>query len=128
MPNNEHGTLGEQYAADFLVRNGYTILSRNYHTRYGEIDLVAAKDDILAFVEVKTRRASSWGSAAGAVTRQKQHKLILAAQQYQLDFPDDRVPRFDVVAITTAPSDGFRVISCDHLEGAFTLDASNGFF
>ena len=127
MPRNSHGPLGEQYACEFLEKQGYRILTRNYHTRYGEIDLVAEKDGILAFVEVKTRAFSSWESAAGAVTAAKQHKLILAAQQYLLDFPVERTPRFDVVAITTAVGEGFHVLSCEHLKGAFDLNAANGF-
>jgi len=126
MPNNTDGARGEDYAAEYLARKGYAILARNYRTRRGEIDLIAAQGDVLAFVEVKTRRANAWGSPASAVTPQKQHKLILAAQQYLLEHPSERLPRFDVVAITTAGG-GFRVLACEHFEGAFGLNAANGF-
>lgn len=124
---NETGRLGEDYAAAYLENHGYAILSRNYHTRYGEIDIVAAKGEIRAYVEVKTRKSSSWGTAAGAVTAAKQHKLILAAQQYEMEFPDVRIPRFDVIAITTGPGTRFSVAACEHLKGAFGLEAANGF-
>lgn len=128
MPNTSDGKRGEDFAAEYLARRGYSVIVRNYHTRYGEIDIVAQRGDVLAFVEVKTRRSSSWGGAAGAVTPQKQHRLILAAERYLQDNPTDAMPRFDVIALTTAGGENFRVISCEHLKGAFELNAENGFF
>lgn len=76
MSNNrsEKGRLGEEYAARLLEREGYRILSRNFHTRYGEIDLIAQKGEILAFIEVKTRAADSLSRPAAAVSRQKQSR------------------------------------------------------
>lgn len=78
MSNNrsEKGRLGEEYAARLLEREGYRILSRNFHTRYGEIDLIAQKGEILAFIEVKTRAADSLSRPAAAVSRQKQSRII----------------------------------------------------
>jgi len=127
MAKNADGPRGEEYAAEYLTAKGYAIAARNYRTRYGEIDLIAERDGVLAFVEVKTRRTSAWGGAAGAVTAQKQHKLILAAQEYLQTHPGDLLPRFDVVAITTAGGEAFRVLSCEHYEGAFALGETNGF-
>lgn len=68
MSNNrsEKGRLGEEYAARLLEREGYRILSRNFHTRYGEIDLIAQKGEILAFIEVKTRAADSLSRSGGS--------------------------------------------------------------
>ena len=60
--NNERavkGKLGEDFTADYLVKNGYDIITRNYRKPCGEIDIVASKGDILVFVEVKTRRYRS---------------------------------------------------------------------
>ena len=89
MSNNrsEKGRLGEEYAARLLEREGYRILSRNFHTRYGEIDLIAQKGEILAFIEVKTRAADSLSRPAAAVSRQKQSRIILAAEGYLQRFP-----------------------------------------
>jgi len=53
--NYEVGRLGEKIAAEFLAKKGYRILARNFRTRFGEIDLVAAKDGVLVFVEVKLK-------------------------------------------------------------------------
>ena len=51
----EIGNFGEDFTAKFLKKSGYKILERNYHSRYGEIDIIASKGAVLAFVEVKTR-------------------------------------------------------------------------
>lgn len=128
MPKNENGKKGEDFAAELLLKNGYTVLTRNFHSRYGEVDIIAQKCDIIAFVEVKTRAKNSWDTAAGAVTRSKQHKLILAAQYYLMTHKLDLIPRFDVIAITTEDSKEFNVACYDHFEGAFDLNVQNGFY
>ena len=128
MPKNENGKKGEDFAAKLLSENGYTVLARNFHSRYGEVDIIAQKCDIIAFVEVKTRAKNSWDTAAGAVTRSKQHKLILAAQYYLMTHKLDLIPRFDVIAITTEDSKSFNVACYDHFEGAFDLNVQNGFY
>lgn len=127
MPKNENGRKGEDYAAKLLEEKGYTVIERNFHSRYGEVDIIAEKENVLAFVEVKTRSSNSWGSAAGAVTASKQHKLIKAAQYFLMTHNTEHILRFDVVALTTAPGSGFRVIKCEHFEGAFDLNVQNGF-
>ncbi len=128
MPKNADGPLGEDYAARLIARKGYTVLERNYRTRRGEIDIIARKRGILAFIEVKTRRQEDWAGPAAAVTRQKQRRLILAACQYLQSHPGDLQPRFDVIALTTAGEGAFRVVSAEHLEGAFDMSAADGFF
>jgi len=54
------GDWGERIASDYLISNGYQILERNFYTRYGEIDIVASKDEDIIFVEVKTRKDSDY--------------------------------------------------------------------
>ncbi len=82
------------------MQNGYGVLMRNFRTRLGEIDLVLQKDGLLVFCEVKTRKSGFPGGAAQAVTPQKQHKILLAAEvylaQYQLSDP---LLRFDVAEV-----------------------------
>jgi putative endonuclease len=97
------GQAGEALAADTLTEQGYTILTRNYRTPYGEIDLIAQHGDTLVFVEVKLRRSGVFGPPQAAVTIAKQRHLRLAAQYYliQKRATDTKV-RFDVVAITLA--------------------------
>ena len=70
--NNERavkGKLGEDFTADYLVKNGYDIITRNYRKPCGEIDIVASKGDILVFVEVKTRRYRCLVSGVEAVEK-----------------------------------------------------------
>lgn len=76
------GAWGEQQASLFLSRNGYSLVVRNFFTRYGEIDIVAiAPDTALCFIEVKTRTGHI-GSAERAVNRYKQERMQLAAISY----------------------------------------------
>ncbi len=97
------GQAGETLAADTLQQQGYSILTRNYRTPYGEIDLIARHGDTLVFVEVKLRRSELFGPPQAAVNTAKQRHLKLAAQYYlnQQRHQDIKI-RFDVVAITMA--------------------------
>ena len=83
------GRLGEELAALMLEEKGYEILERNYRCRFGEIDLIAEKNHILAFTEVKTRTASSFGEPAEAVTWSKQQKIRQTALHF-LNTYDER--------------------------------------
>ena len=99
----EFGALGEQYAAAWLEEHGWTTLSRNWHTRYGELDIVMLNPEYtVVFVEVKSRRSMHYGYPQEAITPAKQHNLRKAACDWLLD-RRNRVPhsavRFDVVTI-----------------------------
>lgn len=91
----------EQLAADWLERQGWQLLARNFRCKLGEIDLIALHDDSLVFVEVRARRNPRYASAAASVDRRKQHRIRLTAQFFLqrnrqwANFPC----RFDVVAI-----------------------------
>lgn len=74
-------------------------MARNYHSVYGEIDIVAKKETVLAVVEVKTRFEGTRYEAAAAVTAVKQDKIRKTASFYQMDFPNDLQPRFDVCEV-----------------------------
>jgi len=94
------GKLGEDLAAAELERRGYVITARRYRTRCGEIDIVAEQDDVLVFVEVKTRENAEFGTAAEAVTWRKQRKLTRMANDYLTrERVVDRPCRFDVVTV-----------------------------
>jgi putative endonuclease len=69
------GAWGEDLALRYLTRRGFQLVKRNYRTRYGEIDLILRKDDLLVFVEVKLRRGTGFGNPLEAVTLQKQTTL-----------------------------------------------------
>ena len=115
------GKWGEDRAAEFLGRRGFRIVCRNYATRFGEIDLTAENDKFLVFVEVKLRKDAEHGLAREFVTRRKQERVILAAQQYLQEHETGLQPRFDVVevyaplATKTPPQE----LVINHIENAF---------
>ncbi len=98
------GQRGEQYAAQYLRDLGYAIQARNWRCAVGEIDLVAEKDDVLIFVEVRTRRGDRLGTPEESITRAKRARLIAAAQTYLDEHRQaDRDWRIDVIAIEIGP-------------------------
>lgn len=121
------GKEGEAFAACFLEHRGYQILDRNYHSPYGEIDIIAADSRYIVFVEVKTRREGSCVLPAQAVTLAKQRKILLTAMLYLQAFPTELQPRFDVVEIMTQGG-VFRKEKVTHLEDAFRLEEKHGIF
>jgi putative endonuclease len=104
MPHQRQkfGASGEEVAADFLSKQGMTILDRNYHFgRYAEIDLIGRDQAEIVFIEVKTRSGVGFGNPEDAVTLDKQTKIRQAAESYLLQHPQLAGQyRFDVVAIT----------------------------
>ena len=112
------GRQGEDAAAQYLQRKGMKILERNLRTPVGEIDLVARHRNILAFVEVKTRRGTAFGSPGEAVGPRKQRQIVQTAKWYLSDSPHKKLqPRFDVIAIVVH-GDDFQI---EHIPDAFEL-------
>ncbi|WP_311482085.1 YraN family protein [uncultured Anaerococcus sp.] len=79
------GDFGEEITAEYLERNGYRILGRNYSKPFGEIDIIATKDDLISFVEVKTRKSDAFAYAAEAVDFYKQQRIKRASQAYLVE-------------------------------------------
>lgn len=95
------GNEGEALVAQYLRRKQYTILETQFRTRHGEIDLIArSPEDILCFVEVKTRKDNHFTAAREAVTLSKQRRLYAAAQIYLMQHCDaEPLCRFDVAEV-----------------------------
>ncbi len=94
------GRQGEEIAAQYLQERGYHILARNVQTPHGEIDLVARKEEVLVFVEVKMRTSQDSGYPEQAVTPRKQAHLLAAAEVYLQQHPESgETWQFDVIAI-----------------------------
>jgi putative endonuclease len=115
------GRLGEQLAAEHLIRRGFQIVERNYRTRWGELDIVAYDGRTLTFCEVKTRRLSAPGrSPLESVHARKRSKVRRMAGRWLIERTDrpyaDNV-RFDAIGVTFDPSG--RLVGLEHLEGAF---------
>ncbi len=114
------GSVGEGIAAQYLKSNGYRILQKNYKSGHGEIDIIAEKDDMIAFVEVKMRDERNYpgfGRPALAVTKSKMKNIIFTAKVYMLKSRSKLTPRFDVIEIYES-DEGYKL---KHLESAFTL-------
>lgn len=96
---NKLGTEGEQMTAKYLQSHGFSIEHKNYRQRYGEIDLIARKDNLLVFVEVK-RRAKTYFDLGQLITHSKQRKISMVANQYIAQYGYDQMDcRFDVALI-----------------------------
>jgi len=120
------GSLGEQIAADHLVEAGYEILERNFRTRRGELDLIAADARAIVFCEVKTRVAggrSGPALALDAVGPAKRRRLRRLAMEWLRErraaggVPHRERLRFDAIGITISP--GGRLLALDHVTDAF---------
>jgi putative endonuclease len=111
------GAEGEARAARLLEDGGYTILARNARADRVELDLVARRGDVLAFVEVKTRRSRAHGVPEEAVDARKRRRLVRGAAAWlRANGASARRVRFDVIVCECDPRDAWRL---RHLEGAF---------
>ncbi|QUH21684.1 YraN family protein [Alkaliphilus sp. B6464] len=112
------GLIGEQLAVNYIRDNGYYILDRNYRTRLGELDIIAKKDNIIAFIEVKTRTSNTYGMPSEAVNYRKQKTIQRLSQQYILHKKLNNTCchyRFDVIEVKIIG----KKYKIDHIENAF---------
>lgn len=110
------GELGEQLSKKYLIDKGYNILASNYRTKLGEIDIVAQKNEVVAFIEVKTRKSTAFGLPRESVNYRKQLTLHRLAQQYILHKKiRDCSFRFDVIEVLWI-QDSYQI---NHIENAF---------
>lgn len=119
MDKKELGYFGEKVTAYYLEKKGYKILKRNFCIKGGEIDIIAEKDGIIAFVEVKTRMPEPLVNGFEAVNQKKQRLIIKTSEEYLYRNPHDLQPRFDVVWVTVSDR---KVVGFQYIENAF--DAS----
>jgi len=101
------GASAEQLVAEHLERAGWRVRDRNVHCRFGELDVVAERGNVLAFVEVRMRSSAAWGDPSSSVSRSKQRKVVMAAMEYcQRNRLLERVIRFDVASVVGRGRDG----------------------
>ena len=111
---NTTGALGEDLACEYLKSKGYKIIERNFRKKYQEIDIIALHNKILVFVEVKTRKTSSFGTPFESIDSWKLKHLIALAQFYKMlnpKLPDDM--RIDAIGVTL---NGAKLEKIEHLE------------
>ncbi|MDO5972547.1 YraN family protein [Flavivirga aquimarina] len=113
--HNELGKKGEQLAVDFLIKNGYDIIERNYRFDKAEVDIIAQQKDTLAIIEVKTRSTIDFGNPQDFVKPKQIQRLVNAVDEYVNVNSLDVEVRFDIIAIVKEGK-GFNI---EHLEDAF---------
>ena len=114
---NEIGKKGEEIAYKYLESQGYDILETNWRLGHLEADIIAAKDGILVFAEVKTRRSDEYGAPEDFVDKRKQRAYVKIANNYILTNKRTDEARFDIIAIIT---DG-QSFNIKHIPNAFTV-------
>lgn len=115
------GRKGEEEALKLLQEKGFEVIERNLRNRFGEIDLIARKNETVVFVEVKTRTSRSFGLPLDALDSRKRRRIIGAAKDYLSKNPALRkcTLRFDAVGVEVLEGGGLRV---EHIEDAFEAD------
>ena len=96
----ELGNIGEQIAVEYLEKNNYKIIRRNFYCKQGEIDIIAKDEKEIVFIEVKTRSSIEFGQPSEAVNKIKQNHMYMAAQYflYKSDCMNNFI-RFDVIEV-----------------------------
>ena len=113
------GAWGEALAAEYLRKQGYTLIGRNYRSRFGEIDLIAENRDYLVFAEVKLRKSANYAEAREFVDRRKQERLRATAAIW-LETHESRLqPRFDVIEIYAPDAEKTKNPTVNWLQNAF---------
>jgi len=114
--SSEFGSQAEDFVADWLCKNGFKILQRNYRKFFGEIDLIASKKNLIVFVEVKARK-SEYFNLSELITYSKQKKIINTARHYIAKHRiTDSILRFDVALVLCLENK----LELNYIENAFT--------
>lgn len=123
--HNDLGKLGEELAVEFLQKNGYEILDKNWTFQKAEIDIIAKIGDTLAVIEVKTRSSLDFGLPQDFVKPKKIQLLVKAVNEYVISNDLDVEVRFDIIAITASNTASLPIqkngksFEIDHLIDAF---------
>ena len=116
------GNEGEKIALKFLKSKKYIIHTTNYTNRYGEVDIIAEKDGVVAFIEVKTRKNSKFGRPSDFVTPAKQQRIVSAAEYYVYNNGITDRLRFDIIEVLTGDDPENPKYYVNHIEDAFGVD------
>lgn len=113
------GKNGETLIANYLKKQGYIVVERNFHSRFGEIDIIAENEQYILFVEVKMRKQDSLVNPAEAVDAVKQQKIMMTAEIYLSRAFCELQPRFDVAEVTVFETKGREEYKINYIENAF---------
>lgn len=105
------GFFGERRAAGYLERRGYKIVERNFRCPFGEVDIIARKGEVTAFIEVKTRSNDNYGAPNESVDNKRKQRYRNCVRFYFANRDIDCTVRFDIIEVTKA--------GINHIENAF---------
>lgn len=98
--HNQTGITGEAMAVKYLTEKGFAILHQNWRYSHWEVDIIASKEGILHFIEVKTRRTKKFGHPEEAVSKKKMQNLINASEEFLYQQPQWKRIQFNILSIT----------------------------
>lgn len=120
--HNDFGKKAEDLAVEYLIKNGYKILVRNFRFQKAEIDIIAEKDDLIIITEVKARSTDAFMLPQEAVTKTKIKSIVSAANHYLEEFNKNKEVRFDIISVIP---DEKKNLIIEHIIDAFeALDAN----
>jgi putative endonuclease len=97
--HNEFGKAGEEMAAEWLVQHGFQLISRNWKFARYEVDIIASREGVLHFIEVKSRHDDVFGKPEDWVNRKKGRHLLTAGVAFQDKYPDWKLVQYDILSI-----------------------------
>ncbi len=104
------GDFGEKVAENYYLQRGFRVLEKNFNVPRGELDLIVESEELLVFVEVKTRSNMRFGTPAEAITAKKILHIKRAAEAYLLKFPSEKEMRFDAIEVFAKIDNGVPVL------------------
>lgn len=114
--NQDIGKIGEERACNYLLKECYLILSRNFNTTHGEIDIIARDKEEYVFIEVKTRMSKKFGKPAEAVNKEKIKHIIRASKFYiYVNHLENKYIRYDIIEVYL----GEKNYLINHIKNAF---------
>lgn len=113
--HNDLGKGGEEMAVNLLLAKGYNIRHRNWRCGHKELDIVAERGNLLVIVEVKTRKATTFGSPEEAITNGKIRRIVSSTDAYLRKYMIDKPVRFDLITIVMGDNEP----QVNHIEDAF---------
>lgn len=120
--HNDLGKKAEDLAAEFLLKNGYKILTRNFRYQKAEIDIITEKDSLIVIVEVKARSTDAFNLPQEAVNKRKIKLLVSAADHYLEEFNKNLEVRFDIISVLPDEKGN---LSIEHIINAFEAFDAN---
>lgn len=120
--HNDFGKKAEELAAEYLQKNGYKILVRNFRYQKAELDLVAEKDSLIVVVEVKARSTDVFNLPQEAVNKRKIKLIVSAANYFMEEYNKNQEVRFDIISIL--PDENKNLV-IEHITDAFEAFDAN---